>query len=1079
MNTLLLLVILAFVSKWHQYGLDQYVINILGYPSKYYDWAFLFVVITWTLYAMYRMYLRVIPALARFNSALSRFRGTVSFSQLPKKGNGKRSYSTSSRSSEGVSTQVPIGASGINHPKPIKSGGTNCSPFLKRFKVTDPFFRTISTRGSLVSLLRGKARKGLPSLATLFQKLGFRLFGAVFPAKGKYLSRLRQLNAFRVHLDILTKHHGQTYTVKYLKASTLAVQKAIAGTPVHSLRELEPALPLARVTANGLPKWIPIRDRRLIFINHSSSVIRWYLTLLSVYRVISIPGVMKLSTITDGLTVSQDSIDQVVRDIISIIPKAMFDLSILMDHKRSAMHVGRGSLPPIKLMETASATTKVSWLGFITDIMALQHHSMLNDLISFMMLTGQDVLAKLAIHIRNHSLQANLPALTGLSLLGMPPIGQLAKKDEAAGKVRIFAMVTIWDQIVLEPLHRMLFDVLKMLPNDGTFNQGKSVERCLHKSQQTGCSFGYDLSAATDRLPLSLQMAILNHLSSGIGFIWARILASRDYLTPKEKGKESYPVRYAVGQPMGALSSWAMLAITHHFIAQLAAYRARAYGALDPNNFWKEEWYTGYEVLGDDIVFFESDVATQYLTLMDSLGVPINLAKSVVAKNPTFEFAKVTGHYGTHVAALSWAMFMAQPTAMGRVGILWSLMSKGFVKTHIIRYINTISRESKYVVGNPNLFYLALGTMFSNKGRIKFSEFLYTVLSFEEGKVTILDKLNKPLTALTRGIAAAFHSSDSEPVRLLLSQKPGAINDLSVSDLSLKMALVKVIKLFIYGAPTDTDVRVNYLNPHKDALRMAEDVVMNMITFNSEAREIVRLQLKEEGVFTLKPKPGRTLSPNGLLVHPVFCLLFTQYYEFFLRKWEILTKVKPLKLKGLTFGELMDLMDHIDRYREATEISDRARKKLAREDIPSKNLIENPLEVLRRVLKSESNIESMRQVVISAGVEVITKIFAGNDTASYSIFNQEAEDNPGYRAPRSVPLEGIKSYIRSHGEEFVQKHLPQWGHMAGYMFKEPGDQPEFIPFNYLQGQPDYLYSISIFDALVNLDSPMQDLLWEG
>ena len=25
-------------------------------------------------------------------------------------------------------------------------------------------------------------------------------------------------------------------------------------------------------------------------------------------------------------------------------------------------------------------------------------------------------------------------------------------------------------------------------------------------------------------------------------------------------------VRYAVGQPMGALSSWAMLALTHHFI---------------------------------------------------------------------------------------------------------------------------------------------------------------------------------------------------------------------------------------------------------------------------------------------------------------------------------------------------------------------------------------------------------------------------------------------------------------------------------------------------------------------------------
>jgi hypothetical protein len=30
-------------------------------------------------------------------------------------------------------------------------------------------------------------------------------------------------------------------------------------------------------------------------------------------------------------------------------------------------------------------------------------------------------------------------------------------------------------------------------------------------------------------------------------------------------------IRYGTGQPMGALSSWAGLAITHHFIVQLAA----------------------------------------------------------------------------------------------------------------------------------------------------------------------------------------------------------------------------------------------------------------------------------------------------------------------------------------------------------------------------------------------------------------------------------------------------------------------------------------------------------------------------
>jgi hypothetical protein len=57
--------------------------------------------------------------------------------------------------------------------------------------------------------------------------------------------------------------------------------------------------------------------------------------------------------------------------------------------------------------------------------------------------------------------------------------------------------------------------------------------------------------------------------------------------------------------------------------------------------------------LGDDIVFFHEQVADEYLKLMETLGVPINLGKSVVAKNATFEFAKVTGHNGNHVAAIS------------------------------------------------------------------------------------------------------------------------------------------------------------------------------------------------------------------------------------------------------------------------------------------------------------------------------------------------------------------------------------------------------------------------------------------
>lgn len=53
-------------------------------------------------------------------------------------------------------------------------------------------------------------------------------------------------------------------------------------------------------------------------------------------------------------------------------------------------------------------------------------------------------------------------------------IGKLSKKLEAAGKIRVFAMVDVWTQSLLKPLHLALFSFLKSLPNDGTFDQNAS-----------------------------------------------------------------------------------------------------------------------------------------------------------------------------------------------------------------------------------------------------------------------------------------------------------------------------------------------------------------------------------------------------------------------------------------------------------------------------------------------------------------------------------------------------------------------------------------------------------------------------
>jgi hypothetical protein len=91
-------------------------------------------------------------------------------------------------------------------------------------------------------------------------------------------------------------------------------------------------------------------------------------------------------------------------------------------------------------------------------------------------------------------------------------LGQLSMKAEAAGKIRVFAIVDGWTQSLLSPLHKSLFGILRKLPNDGTFDQGAAFERAILKAKQSNCCFGYDLSAATDRLPIDIQVKLLSSL---------------------------------------------------------------------------------------------------------------------------------------------------------------------------------------------------------------------------------------------------------------------------------------------------------------------------------------------------------------------------------------------------------------------------------------------------------------------------------------------------------------------------------------------------------------------------------------
>jgi len=101
-----------------------------------------------------------------------------------------------------------------------------------------------------------------------------RVFTRILFVGSKVPSRLQMITRFGDMLLRITKHHGPVFTVKYLKALTVALHRYLGGKPLSSLREIEPLLPLPRLASCGLPSFIPLRERSELK-KLTPSVVRW------------------------------------------------------------------------------------------------------------------------------------------------------------------------------------------------------------------------------------------------------------------------------------------------------------------------------------------------------------------------------------------------------------------------------------------------------------------------------------------------------------------------------------------------------------------------------------------------------------------------------------------------------------------------------------------------------------------------------------------------------------------------------------------------------------------------------------
>lgn len=355
-----------------------------------------------------------------------------------------------------------------------------------------------------------------------------------------------------------------------------------------------------KVDKYGFPTIIPLELRRLAI--SDVMVARLVLTLLQVFRVFPTAPKVSLETIVSGHT-----------GLLKVFPDALVKDALNSLKFQASFGTFKGFIS-VK----AGPNFRVATLSSFIDAFAF-----LSDTRVF------TAWIRLALLTRSYGYQAWLLLLIALGspylvirfLYGfsLPVLGKLSVVYDQAGKARVVAITNWWIQIALKPLHHSIFRWLGSLTTDGTFDQDACLNRQINRVEPGTIFYSIDLTAATDRIPVEFLCQILT-LSGLRGDLWKTLLDL------KWSYKGTF-YRYAVGQAMGAYSSWAMLATFNHLLVRMAAITV---GVKDFDN---------YCVLGDDIVIANSQVAEKYQEYLALLGIGVSLSKCITSSR-LCEFGK-------------------------------------------------------------------------------------------------------------------------------------------------------------------------------------------------------------------------------------------------------------------------------------------------------------------------------------------------------------------------------------------------------------------------------------------------------
>jgi hypothetical protein len=331
------------------------------------------------------------------------------------------------------------------------------------------------------------------------------------------------------YFDKIHTNMGINQVIARMKIHLFVLNSFIAGTPLKTTHPLGLRIRLT----NGLPASWPlswrqnIRDGNLNSIRVYSTVLQSYKTLKGIYKEPDLSTIQAPRYEGFPSTEVYDKLDK----FCSILGPDMGPIEPIRHVPSSEIgfKVNPSAFPiTLKAGPNSSLAILSSYWDAIALWMKRFDASPLipardRDIINFMSYFenfAPDILTFIK-KIVNSTHSVSLDDLSSIDLNAHPnkvkplldkvmklKVSKLSLKYEAAGKIRVFAIVDYWTQEALRPLHEKIFSVLKSLPTDATFNQNKAVKEFSERYYRTVYSF--DLKSATDLIPLQLYDVVLS-----------------------------------------------------------------------------------------------------------------------------------------------------------------------------------------------------------------------------------------------------------------------------------------------------------------------------------------------------------------------------------------------------------------------------------------------------------------------------------------------------------------------------------------------------------------------------------------